>query len=1165
MQLKKPLSKSIRILSNRVSHVILAIALCATASASAAQRTDAFEYRMTTLGIKEGLSQNAVNSLLRDSRGFLWIGTRYGLNRYDFSNIIQFYATESGGSLPSENVHKVIETPYGDIWALCLNGTAIYDDINNTFNEIRYEKEKPLILKSSLNEGRTVLFGGKGELYRYDCTTRKLTRVNTTGGSSSYYTQLLPVDPDNVMLITRWDGAWNYKRSTGEITPYPGIEGKNIAAAYIDILGRAWISFYNEGLTCYDQSGKKLTAINKSNSNLECDIVLDIIPGIAPDELWIATDGAGVRSLRTETGEVSLITPKGSTSVMTLYKDGYGNLYSGTVDEGVQLFNKIAMHTTRSIPGHPSTRLSAHCFLDDQQDPDNMYMATNGEGIWTINRRTGEFTPIESTKGLKVTRVEDYDQENMIFSVFSDDVYLLNRRTHAVSRAPKPFRDAAYEASRRGTGTDLRRLANGTFAAINNDLFIIDPALGTVKRIDIPGKDSRGFMRPFYLDSNVLMLFGSNSLISYNFNTGQAKVMATFPASTKIHAAQYDGAHNIYVGGNSGLQKIDLRRGKSEDVPGYSNDKRHLNVTSLLLDGDHLWAGCSNSLFVTDLTKKCTVEFNILDGVEPNEFLDRATYAGPNAILMGGSKGLLYIDRNAFHDLMSYESAISFALSDVVVDGQSLIAGASGTGIVDIPRHYGTLELSFIDSERNPLRNKRYRFYINDGSKTSTIETDSHSLMLPMLANGTDYEISIATTLIDGAWTEPTKIASLRVAGPAWRSWWAMLIYAFVLSGCAAVYVLHRRSLNKERFQLARQAQVEKERDFMQSINNELRTPLTLIYAPLKLMLSRMEERGENPSEIKELKDIYRNTKRMRDVMDITFQQWRAQSEASVLNIAPQASVADSTDQKETAQKSENTVDMSALTLLISENDEEMCEFLSNQLKPLFHKVAHYTSGADAWDAIRTGKNVPDLIITADLELASNVKGFESTGHIPVIFLSSVLGQQDKQEVYRRSIDSYISKPFDMPVLLSRCGNLLRSHQMMRERYKGQHSVTMAEKMAHDNASEEFLRKVNQIIERELANPDFSVEMLAQEMLMSRSSLYSRFREMTGGQSVGQYVSDYRMARAKELLSSTKMPLSEIAAMLGYSSQRYFSAAFKQRTGVTPSTFRSTAEQQPKG
>ncbi len=1138
---------------------IAAAALIAAAAMPGAHPARAGEYRMQSLGINEGLSQNYAGALLRDTRGYLWIGTRFGLNRYDFSHITSYYATGNGGSLPSDNVRHIFETPYGEIWALCERGSAVYEPLTNSFREIRYEHDKPLNLRSALNEGRSVLLGGCGQLFRYDCAAKKLSRLNTTGGSNRYYTQIHHIDEGNLLLVTRWDGVWLYKRSNGEISRYPGIEGLEISAAHIDKLGRIWVAVYNQGVTCYDQSGKLLAQFDRTNSNIGCDIVLDIKAGVAPDELWLATDGAGVRSLRTETREIEWITPQGGRSVATIYKDSYGNLYSGTVDEGVQLFNKIAMHTRHHIPGAPQKRFSPMSFLNTRDGSNRFFISTNGEGLWYIDRATDEFHQVESTKGMKITRVENYDDRHYIISVFGDDIYLLDSHTLRLSPAPRVFRDAHAPARKRGTGTDIRRLGNGKFAAINYNIYIIEPDKGTSQIINIPGRpDKTSFMRPFYLDSNVLMTFAGNYLIHYDFNADEASVIATFPNNMKVGCAQFDGANRIYVGCNGGVRCLDIRKGTSEPLPGYSSDRRHLNVTSMMLDGDNLWVGCSKSLFYTDLSKMRTTEFNAFDGVEPNEFQERAVYADADKVYFGGSKGLLTVDRQSFRELMSYKSSISFALSDVEVDGRSLIADASKEGVIDIPHHYGTLEIRFIDSERNPLRHKRYRFFINDGSKTSVIETENHEIALPMLASGKDYDISVASTLIDGAWSDSARIASLRVAGPAWRSWWAILLYALLLSVAAALYLYHRRNVNRVQLQLARQAQIEKERDFIQSINNELRTPLTLIYAPLKLMLTRIEETNPDAPELKDLKDIYHNTKRMRDVMDITFQQWRQQREAPLKDAAPPAPAAENADTGEPKPPIDGTqTDMSSMTVMIADADQELCAFLRHQLTPLFSKVSAHTSGVEAAEALKNGRIVPDIIITSDIVLASGVKSSDKTGHIPVIFISSVLGQQDKQEVYRQSIDSYISKPFDMDVLLSRCGNLLHSRQVMRDRYQGQPQTMIAAERARDNASEEFMMKVNQIIERELSNADFSVETLAQEMLMSRSSLYARFRDVSGGQSVGQYVADYRMTRAKKLLSGTRLPLSEIAIILGYSSQRYFSSAFKQRTGMTPSAYRS--------
>ncbi len=161
---------------------------------------------MESLSINEGLSQNYAGTILRDSRGYLWIGTKFGLNRYDFSHVKTYFASKEGGALPSDNIRHVFETPGGEIWALCENGTAVYQPLTDTFREIRYEHDKPLNLWSAYTDGRLVVLGGRGQLYKLDCATRKLSRLNTTGGSGSYYTQIHPLDSNNALLVTRWDG-----------------------------------------------------------------------------------------------------------------------------------------------------------------------------------------------------------------------------------------------------------------------------------------------------------------------------------------------------------------------------------------------------------------------------------------------------------------------------------------------------------------------------------------------------------------------------------------------------------------------------------------------------------------------------------------------------------------------------------------------------------------------------------------------------------------------------------------------------------------------------------------------------------------------------------------------------------------------------------------------
>lgn len=177
------------------------------------------------------------------------------------------------------------------------------------------------------------------------------------------------------------------------------------------------------------------------------------------------------------------------------------------------------------------------------------------------------------------------------------------------------------------------------------------------------------------------------------------------------------------------------------------------------------------------------------------------------------------------------------------------------------------------------------------------------------------------------------------------------------------------------------------------------------------------------------------------------------------------------------------------------------------------------------------------------------------TNHIPVIVLTTLKEGSTIENAYGAGADSYLSKPFDMSILLTRCRNLLHTRAVIRDRYTGQPTSEAAKKVV-TNADETFLLKIKKIVDAHLADSDFSVDTIVEEMALSRSALYAKFKEITG-KPIGAYIADCRFKKAKELLKNSNMTVNEISEALGFSSQRYFSTFFKDRSGMTPSAFRN--------
>jgi DNA-binding response OmpR family regulator len=254
--------------------------------------------------------------------------------------------------------------------------------------------------------------------------------------------------------------------------------------------------------------------------------------------------------------------------------------------------------------------------------------------------------------------------------------------------------------------------------------------------------------------------------------------------------------------------------------------------------------------------------------------------------------------------------------------------------------------------------------------------------------------------------------------------------------------------------------------------------------------------------------------------------------------------------------------DTSVSTAIVVEDNEELCMFMVSHLKSIFKKVYYAFNGRDAMMMIK--RDSPDIVIAEGIlpvlsgfDLCREMKSSSELRHIPIILITAGSAEAGKLKSYALGADSYISKPFDVNVLISRCKNLLLNREIVRNRYRNTPKGVPVEEKKMSNADESFLMKIDELIESLISQPDFGVDMIVDKMLVSRSALYSRFKELTG-KSIGTYITEYRLARAKEMLRHGDMPINEISEALGFRSQRYFSTFFRERTGTTPTAFRTS-------
>ena len=216
---------------------------------------------------------------------------------------------------------------------------------------------------------------------------------------------------------------------------------------------------------------------------------------------------------------------------------------------------------------------------------------------------------------------------------------------------------------------------------------------------------------------------------------------------------------------------------------------------------------------------------------------------------------------------------------------------------------------------------------------------------------------------------------------------------------------------------------------------------------------------------------------------------------------------------------------------------------------------------SSAINGVATAKeNVPDLIIVDDavatrdaMQLCADLKSDAMTSHTPVILLAT----DDSQTRHTRALDAGVSeflvKPLQLPLLQTRVADWLENRRKWHEHFQQIQTVQPRE-LATNQMDAEFLRRVVEIVEKNLADYEFDVETLARLMAVSRRQLFRKFKAVAGGTPNG-FIRDIRLKRAAQLLRDSRMTVSEIIYAVGFSDPKYFRTIFRERFGVLPGEY----------
>jgi AraC-like DNA-binding protein len=186
-------------------------------------------------------------------------------------------------------------------------------------------------------------------------------------------------------------------------------------------------------------------------------------------------------------------------------------------------------------------------------------------------------------------------------------------------------------------------------------------------------------------------------------------------------------------------------------------------------------------------------------------------------------------------------------------------------------------------------------------------------------------------------------------------------------------------------------------------------------------------------------------------------------------------------------------------------------------------------------------------------ELTEKIKSNIETSHIPVILLTAKTNSKAKIEGYEKGADMYIDKPFSVDVLQAQVANLLQNRETLRESFL-KHPFIGAVTLASTKSDEEFIKKLNEIVQKNLSDSSFNVEDMAEQFNMSRASFYRKIKGVLD-LTPNEYIRIERLKKGAQLLKEKDYKVNEICYIVGFNSPSYFAKCFQQQFGILPKEF----------
>lgn len=854
-------------------------------------------YYFSRVASESGLSQVNVKSVLQDSYGFMWFGTRNHLNRYDGIRMKTFDCFDPVLRCGNNNISSLYEDGSRKMWVGTDKGIYIFDPVHESFSFFNDSTASGVKItdwvsdiQSDSDDNIWIVIPNEG-LFRYYTPTGELfhyTIGNTVMPNLSGNPQCMCVEKNGAVWVgTNGDGVYSYDKQTDSFIQYLGDNnGESLRAENIYTMcdyGEELVLGIHEGrLRKLNKRRNTLTDVNAPEVHYK--IIRHVIRH--DDELWVGTESGlyiinELKKTVINLQEDPMYLHSLSDNVIEkIYKDRENGIWIGTRFGGANYLARKGINFECYVPLSISENSIASRRLRELKEDKNgnIWIASEESGLTIFNPKTKIFKKVGEKEGI------DRYKNSKVLGLFLDETQAwvgFFKNGMDVIQVPH-FRFTHY------TGEDINLDESSVYAICEDrfgkiwlgngwGVFRGDKEKKDFSRLDQFGlsyvydimEDSKGYIWVATLGNGVFRYNqATDELVHYIHNMDDSLSLSSNSVSDITETMLGDiwfstdrGGICRYNRNTDNFTSFWIEDGLPDDVSYKIIEDKENN----------LWFGTNNGLVKFDPATARIKVFSEKDGLPIHAFNYKSALASSTGkFYFGGLNGLLSFDPYLFDENKFVPPVYITRFSifnkevDIYTENSPLDKSIIHTRKIKLPHDQSSIGFDFVALSYAAPKANKYAYMMEGVDKDWTYTTTSQSVSYGKLPPG-NYTFRVKASNNDGVWNEEGISVEVEILPPWWSSNAALIIY-IILMGAFFYYIINRYIRRTERRQNEKQKLFESEKEkelysskveFFTNIAHEIRTPVTLINGPLESML---EMDIQDPEINKSLKIMSKNT-----------------------------------------------------------------------------------------------------------------------------------------------------------------------------------------------------------------------------------------------------------------------------------------------------------------